>query len=172
MGSYRPITLLCIDYKILTRVLVGRLEKALPHVIHEDQTCAVEGRLIQWNLGLVRDCIHWVKERKINMSLVGLDMEKAFDRVNHRFLFAVLEKMGFGPHFIGWLKIMYKGVGSRVERGVNGHLSTVVAERTGVRQGCPLSRCSLWPTWSPWVRWCGGTQMWWVCTFLEQDRRS
>jgi len=58
-------------------------------------------------------------------------MEKAFDRVNHSFLFAVLEKMGFGARFIGWLGIMYKGVGSRVV--VNGHRSTVV------RQGCPLS---------------------------------
>lgn len=64
-------------------------------------------------------------------------MEKAFDRVNHSFMFAVLEKMGFGSRFIGWLKIMYKGVGSRVM--VNGHMSAVVAQRTGVRQGCPLS---------------------------------
>jgi len=51
-------------------------------------------------------------------------MEKAFDRVNHSFLFAVLERMGFRPRFIGWLGIMYKGVGSRVM--VKGHMSTVV----------------------------------------------
>jgi len=66
LENYRQITLLCVDYKIVARVLVGRLKRALPHVIHEDQTCGVEGRLIQWNLGLVRDCIHWVKKRKVN----------------------------------------------------------------------------------------------------------
>ena len=41
LENYRPITLLCVDYKIVARVLVGRLKKALPHVIHEDQTCGV-----------------------------------------------------------------------------------------------------------------------------------
>ena len=32
MGNYRPITLLCADYKILARVVARRLRAALPHV--------------------------------------------------------------------------------------------------------------------------------------------
>ena len=137
LGNYRPISLLCADYKILARVLARRLREALPHVVHEDQTCGVEGRRIQWNLGLVRDCVHWVGERGVPMMLVGLDMEKAFDRVNHGFLFSVMERVGFGPRFLRWLGIMYTGVGSRVM--VNGHMGEVMPQRTGVRQGCPLS---------------------------------
>lgn len=31
LGNYRPITLLCADYKVVARVLVGRLRKVLPH---------------------------------------------------------------------------------------------------------------------------------------------
>lgn len=137
LGNFRPITLLCADYKIIARVLAGRLRSALPHVVNEDQTCGVEGRRIQWNLGLVRDCIHWVEERGVPLMLVGLDMEKAFDRVNQGFLAAVLERMGFGPIFRRWLGIMYTGVGSRVV--VNGHMGVLVSQQTGVRQGCPLS---------------------------------
>lgn len=71
------------------------------------------------------------------MMLVALDMEKAFDRVNHRFLFSTMDRMGFGPCFLRWLGIMYTDVGSRVI--VNGHMGRLVLQRTGVRQGCPLS---------------------------------
>lgn len=137
LGNYRPITLLCADYKVVARVLAGRLRKALPHVIHEDQTCGVEGRSIQWNLSLVRDCIAWAQDRGVHLMLVGLDMEKAFDKVHHGFLFSVLERMGFGAGFMRWVEILYTAVGSRVL--VNGHAGEVVPQQTGVRQGCPLS---------------------------------
>ncbi|KAJ8412756.1 hypothetical protein AAFF_G00117070 [Aldrovandia affinis] len=59
----------------------------------------------------------------------GIDQEKAFDRVQHGFLFGVLGRMGFGPRFIGWVRTLY---------AVNGFLSGAV-EQAGVRQGCPLS---------------------------------
>lgn len=37
--SYRPVSLLCSDYKILTKVLTNRLEKKyMPKLIHLDQT--------------------------------------------------------------------------------------------------------------------------------------
>uniref|UniRef100_A0A8K9Y2W7 Reverse transcriptase domain-containing protein n=1 Tax=Oncorhynchus mykiss TaxID=8022 RepID=A0A8K9Y2W7_ONCMY len=137
MGNYRPITLLCADYKVVAHVLAGRLRKVLPHVIHEDQTCGVEGRSIHWNLSLVRDCIAWAQDRGVHLMLVGLDMEKAFDKVHHGFLFSVLDRMGFGAGFLRWVGILYTAVGSRVL--VNGHVGEVVPQQTGVRQGCPLS---------------------------------
>lgn len=34
--SYRPVSLLCCDYKILTKVLAGTLEKIMPQLIHPD----------------------------------------------------------------------------------------------------------------------------------------
>lgn len=36
--------------------------------MHEDQTCDVEGRRIQWNIGLVRDFVHWVGERRVGST--------------------------------------------------------------------------------------------------------
>ena len=40
--------------------------------------------------------------------LVIIDFEKGFDSVNHNFLIAILEKMGFGTEFIEWIKVLSK----------------------------------------------------------------
>ena len=38
--------------------------------------------------------------------LVTVDIEKAFDSVNHHLLIAILEKIGFGTEFIEWIKVL------------------------------------------------------------------
>ena len=38
LKNWRPISLLCVDYKIGTRALAARLQRVLPLVLHEDQT--------------------------------------------------------------------------------------------------------------------------------------
>ena len=50
--NWRPVTLLCVDLKLVAKVLTGRLKRALPSVIGEDQTCGIVGRQMVWNLHL------------------------------------------------------------------------------------------------------------------------
>lgn len=38
---WKPISLLCIDYKILTKILPNRLKTVLPKQISEEQTCFI-----------------------------------------------------------------------------------------------------------------------------------
>ena len=40
--------------------------------------------------------------------LVTVDIEKAFDSVDHSFLSAVLQKYGFGERFLKWIQILIK----------------------------------------------------------------
>lgn len=69
--------------------------------------------------------------------VVSLDQAKAFDRVNRWFMFKVMERMGFGEVFIGWIKTLYTGASCLVQ--VNGKLGQCFEVKEGVRQGCPLS---------------------------------
>ena len=109
----------------------------MPHIMHVDQTCRVDGRSAFLNLQLVRDILSWVQDRGLPLVLVGLDQEKAFDRVSHEFLFRVLKRFGFGSQFLRLLSLMYAGVGSRIK--INGHLGDFLGQMKGVWQGCPLS---------------------------------
>ncbi|KAL2080679.1 hypothetical protein ACEWY4_024472 [Coilia grayii] len=137
LTCWRPITLLTADYKILAKVLTLRLGRVIGLVVHPDQTCGVPGRSCALNLALVRDVVCWSEQRGLSAALLSLDQEKAFDRVDHRFLFQVLRHMGFGPGFCRWVRLLYGGAVSRLRIG--GCLSAPVAQRGGVRQGCPLS---------------------------------
>uniref|UniRef100_A0A672FZI9 Reverse transcriptase domain-containing protein n=1 Tax=Salarias fasciatus TaxID=181472 RepID=A0A672FZI9_SALFA len=68
---------------------------------------------------------------------VTLDFNKAFDRVEHAFLWGVLDKMGFGQRFQGWIRLLYSAATSRIK--CNGSLTDPIPVRRSIRQGCPLS---------------------------------
>ena len=121
----------------VSRALAGRLLKVLQHVIHPDQTCGVKGRFIGENVAFLRDVIEFSKEHDVPIAILSLDQEKAFDRVNWDFLLAVLSRMGFGPSFISWVRLLYSGIRSSIL--INGYTSEAFFPSRGVRQGCPLS---------------------------------
>ena len=55
LENLRPISLLNVDYKILTKVIAKRIEKTLPKIINTDQTGYVKGRYIGENIRLIQD---------------------------------------------------------------------------------------------------------------------
>ena len=61
---------------------------------------------------------------------------KAFDSLEHKFLYAVLEKFNLGSIFCQWVLLLYSNISSCVIN--NGTTSTYFAVDRGVRQGDPL----------------------------------
>ena len=135
--NWRPISLLNVDYKLCARTLAGRLLKVIHHVVAPDQTCRVPGRYIGENIALLRDVIAVANELHLPVAILSLDQEKAFDRVDWPFLFSLMAKMGFGPSFIAWVRLLYSGIRSSIF--INGYTSHHFEPSRGVRQGCPLS---------------------------------
>ena len=137
LANWRPISLLCVDYKIIAKALALRLQPVLAEIINPDQTCGIPGRSINDNIWMLRDLIDYATEKQEPAIRFTLDQEKAFDRVNHTFLVKVLEKYGFGPNFCNWIKTLYTASQSFIQN--NGNLTLPVQIQRGVRQGCPIS---------------------------------
>ena len=137
MKCYRPISLLNIDYKIISKIITVRLGKVLPKIIGIDQTCSVKGRSIFDNLHLIRNIVDYVDQKNLAASFICLDQEKAFDRVSRSYMFDDLTAFGFNSNFIKWVKLLYNDISSSVI--VNNHISQAFPIKRGVRQGCSLS---------------------------------
>ena len=66
-----------------------------------------------------------------------MDIEKAFDSLDHDFLILTLEKYGFGKNFILWVKILLRDQESCVING--GTTTKYFSLGWGARQGDPIS---------------------------------
>ena len=83
------------------------------------------------------EVIDYVEEKDIPGLIFFSDFEKAFDSINHDYLFKSLKHFNFSEDFIKWIKLFYSNAKSCVTN--NGFLSPFFSIQRGVRQGCPLS---------------------------------
>ena len=140
MTELRPISLCNVGYKIISKVLCQRLKSCLPRLISETQSSFVAGRLISYNILIAQKMFHGLRTNKScqnKFMAIKTDMNKAYDRIEWNFIEALLQKMGFDPH---WVKLM-RGCISSVQYRVliNGQPRGLITPQRGLRQGDPLS---------------------------------
>ncbi|RVW14147.1 putative ribonuclease H protein [Vitis vinifera] len=106
-------------------------------LVSNSQNAFVEGRQILDVVLVANEAID-SRKRSVGIALVcKLDIEKAYDHVNWRFLLSVLEKMGFGPKWRNWIFFCISTV--RMAVLVNGTPTDFFSTFRGLRQGDPLS---------------------------------
>ena len=106
-------------------------------LITSDQTAYVPGRVIGESIRLTSDLIEYSNIQNIPGYLVTVDIEKAFDSVDHTFLCSVLQKFGFGKNFIRWVSMILNRQKSCVMN--DGHSTGYFSLSSGTRQGDPIS---------------------------------
>lgn len=131
-GSHRPVSLLNCDYKILTKVLATRIETVVPTVVDADQTGLIPGRQSFDNMRCLPNVLYTPQSTEQSELVISLDAEKAFDRVKWQYLFAVLERFGFGSSYLSWIKILYHSPTAAVR--TNNTISEFFQLHKGCRQ--------------------------------------
>ena len=137
IANWRPITLLGIDYKLLTKTLGERLKLTLPGLIHKDQNGFVPGGNIFFSAHTIRDILFYCKKENLDLILLALDYSKAFDSVNFKFIHKTFELFNFGGKFRHWISIIFNGGKSCISNG--GNISETFDIKRSTRQGDPIS---------------------------------
>ena len=136
--NWRGISLIPIPSKILTNVIIGRLQKFFDQRLGEEQVGFRKGRscldAIFGARMLHQHC------RGFNQARVAafLDLRKAYDSVDRSLLWEILSLHGVNGAMLRAIQSLY-GEGSSSVVRVGGSFSDCFNVASGVRQGCPLS---------------------------------
>lgn len=95
--DYIPINLTNVAYKILSKVLAERLKPLLHHLISENQTAFIPGRLITDNVFIAHKMVHSMHTRTLKTPYMALKLyiTKVFDKVEWSFIEEIMKRMGF-----------------------------------------------------------------------------
>ena len=135
-SQLRPITLLGTDYKLLTKMFVGRLIPVLPDVLRSTQMCSVRGRSIFDGPASILSAAEFLSRHQRPGYLLSLDFFHAYDRVSLDWVDRVMEAMGFGAIFRGWVATLHRGASAAfLLHGVSPFILILFS----IRQGDPLA---------------------------------
>ena len=138
LSQFRPIALANFLFKIIPKILADRMSSIASRIISPQQTSFLKGRRITDCIGLVSEGFNLL-DRKIRGSNVGIkvDIAKAFDTLNWRFLSQVLVQFGFSSKFLDFIHTIL--CSARLSVLLNGTPHGFFSCSRGVRQGDPLS---------------------------------
>ncbi|SCV72983.1 BQ2448_6908 [Microbotryum intermedium] len=139
LANKRPISLINADERIISQAHNQRLAPLLESLIGPTQRGFVPNRWIGTNIAEVQCLMDPGLPGSVPVSglLAVMDFEKAYDRLSHTYLDAVLRAVGLGPKARQWYRATYTNQSASIF--LNGWLSAAFDVLSGVRQGDPLA---------------------------------
>ncbi|KAH9660157.1 reverse transcriptase domain-containing protein [Citrus sinensis] len=138
--DFRPISLCNVIFKIVAKTMANRLKQILHQVISPTQSAFIPNRLITDNIIIGYECLHKIrhnKSTKKGVVALKLDISKAYDRVEWKFLEQTMGRLGFSHK---WIKPFLNCITTiNFSVIINGKPKGLFRAQRGLRQRCPLS---------------------------------
>ena len=133
----RPITLGNTDNRIIAGIIADVIMPAVDAIADKRQKGFIRGRQGGDNIRELTDLYYTNLNKQEQHYLLFIDTAKAFDSIDHDYLFAVLGKIGMPDWVINVIRGLMTNV--RVRPKLPGRIRIIIYIRRGVKQGCPLS---------------------------------
>ncbi|GJY24379.1 hypothetical protein Tco_0398037 [Tanacetum coccineum] len=104
VNDYRPISCCNVIYKCISKILTNRIIEGTKEVVSDNQLAFVPGRRISENILITQELMHnYHIDRGPPRRAFKVDIQKAYDMVDWRFLENILKCLGFHPIMTKWI---------------------------------------------------------------------
>ena len=135
--SYRGLTLLGCDIKLVSLVIADRLLLPLDAIVDELQGAFIPGRDIGEVLLLRLGLLDYFRAVGHPIWFIMTDLSDAYDSVKRSYLYEALEKQGVDVGNVRWVQNLLNG--TTAQPTLNGQILPPIPTDRGTPQGSPLS---------------------------------
>jgi hypothetical protein len=136
-GNWRGVTLLPLASKVLSKILINRIQGGVDTLLRKEQAGFRRGKGTVDQIFILRNILEQANEWNATLYVNFVDFEKAFDSIHRDSLWAIMRQYGIPQKLIRIVRTLYEDFQCSV---IDENETTEwFPVRTGVKQGCCMS---------------------------------